>query len=312
MENMRKDVISVNLHDEINKIIGQFTEIEKIYLFGSRAYKTNSLRSDIDLLLYSQQPLALHAFPELCHKSIDLFETIDFKQASSYSNNSKLYLRNNYSSILEQIDAILLWDNENNFNRDNIIKYGKQVVLSDIDFPKSVLEYVPREIDRNIPIIDLGENIPRFLQILSENIRTSIEIKCKLTPNTKAKNIIDDNLKIESEYDFQNFIYLICKPWFKDIQREHFVINISGINRTVDFALSNNKIIIEAKYIKDAQSKNEVTKDLEGIKSYYGSNPNIAGLLFIILIEKNIDIDKSYFKNLINNDSVYIDFIDNN
>ena len=312
MENMREDVISVNLQDEISKIIGQFTEIKKIYLFGSRAYKTNSLRSDIDLLLYSQQPLALHAFPELCHKSIDLFETIDFKQASSYSNNSKLYLRDSYSSILEQLDAVLLWDNENNFNRDNIIKHGKQVVLSDIDFPKSVLEYVPREIDRNIPIIDLGENIPRFLQILFENIRTSIEIICKLTPNTKAKNIIADKLKIESEYDFQNYIYLTCKPWFKDIQREHFVINISGINRTVDFALSNNKIIIEAKYIKDTQSKNEVTKDLEGIKSYYCSNTNIAGLLFIILIEKNIDIDKSYFKNLINNDLVYIDFIDNN
>jgi len=42
-----------DLKEIIAAITSRFNNILKIYLLGSRAYKTNSLRSDIDLLVYS-------------------------------------------------------------------------------------------------------------------------------------------------------------------------------------------------------------------------------------------------------------------
>lgn len=131
----------------------------------------------------------------------------------------------------------------------------------------------------------MGADIPRFLQILAENITTGIET-IKQLDKTKAKNIASSKLILGDEYDFQNLVYLICKPWFHDMQKEPFVIKSNDIDRKADFGFNNNKIIIEAKYIKDTNSKNKVIKELEGIKKYYQENPAIVGILFLVLYKK--------------------------
>ena len=39
--------------DIIDELINKFPSISSIFLFGLRAYKTNSTRSDIDLIVHS-------------------------------------------------------------------------------------------------------------------------------------------------------------------------------------------------------------------------------------------------------------------
>lgn len=309
MMNSRKDITNVFLKDEINKLISKFSSIRAIYLFGSRAYKTNSIRSDIDLLIYCSEPISLQEFPNICHPAVDLFDTTSLQNARSYSNNSTVFKRDSYDSIIEQIDAKLLWDIENGYNNENLITYNRQPVLQKVQYIKSVLEYTPLDKDKNIPIIELGSDIPRFLQILAENITTGIECTKQLN-KTKAKNIITPYLKLEDEYDFQNLIYLICKPWFHDIESEPFVVKSNDIERKADFGLSGNRIIIEAKHIRDTNTKNIVIKQLEGIKKYYKENPTIVGILFLILYEKSVFIDKVKLKQT-DNEQVYIHFIEN-
>ena len=59
--NPRRDgaILYWNLKEVVKYLIQRFPSILEIYLFGSRAYKTGSLRSDIDLLVYSADPLEL-------------------------------------------------------------------------------------------------------------------------------------------------------------------------------------------------------------------------------------------------------------
>lgn len=309
MENARKDIVTVYLKKEISKLIKRFPQIKEIYLFGSRAYRTNSIRSDIDLLLYCSEPIALHEEPEICDKSVDLFDTTSFQHARSYSNNSMVSLRQPFTNIIAQLDAILLWSSESGFKNDNIIKYNRQIIIKNANFIKSVLEYVPSNKNKNIPTIELGEDIPRFLQLLAENITISIE-NIKQLKTTKAKNIICSKLILNDEYDFQNFIFLVCKPWLHDLEKEPFVIKSNGIERRADFGLSDNKIIIEAKHIKDTNTKNKIIKEFEGIKKYYKENPAIVGILFLVLYDSYIDIDKAKFLEP-EDSQIYVHFIEN-
>lgn len=55
---MNNTTVFWNLKVIINDLIDKYSEIEAIYLFGSRAYNTNSMRSDIDLLAVVSEPIA--------------------------------------------------------------------------------------------------------------------------------------------------------------------------------------------------------------------------------------------------------------
>ena len=55
--------------------------------------------------------------------------------------------------------------------------------------------------------------------------------------------------------------------------------------------MASNKIIIEVKHIDTKSKKAEVIKTLEGLKSFYSENPNVACLVFLVLYEKASDLD---------------------
>ena len=65
-----------NLKEIIDRIISHHIEVQEIYLFGSRAYNTGSLRSDIDLLVIANAQIPLPSINEWLHDEfppVDLF-----------------------------------------------------------------------------------------------------------------------------------------------------------------------------------------------------------------------------------------------
>lgn len=77
----------------IEAINSKFADINKVFLFGSRAYKTNSPRSDIDLLVYSDKPIPNSEIVEWLNAMfppIDFFKTTDMKIAESAINGSAI------------------------------------------------------------------------------------------------------------------------------------------------------------------------------------------------------------------------------
>jgi CheY-like chemotaxis protein len=152
-------------------------------------------------------------------------------------------------------------------------------------------------------IIDYLENnsLPNTLigfswKDISCNIATivekSLDVPSKFSNGSKAKNINNTTIKISSEYDFQNLIHLVLRPWIPSIESENIAVIFDGNTKNADFSIKANSLIVEAKYIDSTGKKNDTLKTLEGLKSFYRSNANVRALLFLILVEADVEIDK--------------------
>ena len=137
----RFDVRTVNIKDLIQPIT-QIDTVEEIYLFGSRAYKTGSRRSDIDILVYAPKGVRQDEVLPIMEneKALDIFETIDKKSARSFANDSRLSRRD----LIKALDAILLWTKEG-YIESNITKHAKQKFLMDYDFKMSIMPLYTKE-----------------------------------------------------------------------------------------------------------------------------------------------------------------------
>lgn len=135
---------TVNLKNDIEKLTKCFPEITKIYLFGSRAYKTNSSRSDIDLIVMSSTGIPdvnLISFRiEKNYQYLDIFVG-DNKSISSVANGARIHKRG-IKSLVKQLDAVLLWTKKGFKNIDYLIQYvfeGQQFFDSARPYPKEFI-----------------------------------------------------------------------------------------------------------------------------------------------------------------------------
>jgi hypothetical protein len=127
---------------------------------------------------------------------------------------------------------------------------------------------------------------------LATIIEKSLDVPSKFSNGSKAKNINNTIIKISSEYDFQNLIHIVLRPWLPSIESENIAIVYDGNTKNADFSLKGNSLIIEAKYIDSTGKKNDTLKTLEGLKLFYSMNANVKALLFLILVDKSVEIDK--------------------
>ena len=198
---MAKDIITFNLKDFLSKLVEKFPAINSCYLFGSRAYETGSLRSDIDILVYTEKPLKQAQVTRFCeyYKPIDLFETSDNKTAKSLTNGSAVYDKEN---LIKKLDAILLWKRESGFINDS---FHKHEILKNADFIPSILPITLASelIDERIPKTELGKDWEIASRRIIEIIKNAMLISKKLRKSTQARNININTLKIKSEYDYE-------------------------------------------------------------------------------------------------------------
>ena len=128
----------VNLKDDISELQNRFSSISKIYLFGSRAYKTNSTRSDIDLIIVADKQIPtsdLQVFRET-HKYLDLFVG-DNSSVLSIANGACIRKRG-LKSLIKQLDAVLLWSKKHGFANEC---YLEQFVFEAQQFFDSAMPY---------------------------------------------------------------------------------------------------------------------------------------------------------------------------
>ena len=298
-----------DLHEIVSAITGHHPEIIKMYLFGSRAYKTNSFRSDIDILAITDSiPISDVEVNSWLHEEyppVDLFCSYDSQVARSVINGSCIHYRKDndrgYCNLSDQLDARLLWDKRNGFSSD--FSDWIQQTLNGIDYKMSIIP--------SYPIPDFSKTVDEALQSLeasgiktyfagstrieiSESIIRLIEIGLKkpVKFQNKANKFSYDQLKIENEYDFQNFIQFILRPVFPDITPEPFMITIDGNKKYADFAVSSGRIVIEAKWLDTPNKKNSILKTIRGLSDFYTQNPNTTSLIFLVLYKKEVSLDK--------------------
>lgn len=296
---MRHDLRPWNLQDVIRDLNNVCATIESVYLFGSRAYETGSYRSDIDLLVYSKRPLlqaALCSWINETYNPVDLFETNDLKIARSLINGSAIACRKD--DLIGQLDAIQLWSSESGFSRT--FTNWDQFTLKDISYDPTVLPLTAgvAEVARNFAAHLSSEGLPdTFLGSdwlsVGRGICMVIEraLECRKKLGGRASSMSKNATTLRDEYDFQNLIHLVLRPWLPSTEPENLVIRYQGQDKKADFSIERNTIVIEAKHIKDDNDKRAILKDLEGLKDFYIQNPNIKLLLFLILVNPGISLD---------------------
>lgn len=138
----RRDTRTVNLSDLIS-LITEIKNIEEIYLFGSRAYNTGSLRSDIDILVYAPEGVRADEINRIIEKenALDIFETTNKVEARSFANDSRLKRQN----LIKTIDAKLLWSRENGYNDEILSQYKEIKLLIDYDYKMSIMPSYSKE-----------------------------------------------------------------------------------------------------------------------------------------------------------------------
>ena len=171
-----------------------------------------------------------------------------------------------------------------------------------LESPKEQISaFFSRLKDQGFPDTFLGNDWVSVCQKLCNIIERSLETPSKFKNASRAQNINNSSLIISSEYDFQNLIHLIIRPWIPSLEAENIAIVFDGNTKNADFSINQNSIIIEAKYIDKNGKKNDVIKTIEGLKSFYKKNSNVKALIFLILVENIVIIDKYKIEDEYNN-----------
>lgn|GEM_PF-1484789 len=129
-----------DLHKIVEFLVEKLEEVDEIHLFGSRAYSTGSLRSDIDLLVFSQNLVSLGVALSVQNEipPLDIFRTRDMSFAESTVNGSKIKAHSTHG-LLKELNAIPLWTVRDGFN--NSFHNWVQKTRVDARFIKSVAEF---------------------------------------------------------------------------------------------------------------------------------------------------------------------------
>lgn len=132
----RPDVRVVNLKDLIRPLT-QMDNIKEIYIFGSRAYGTGSLRSDIDILVYAPEGVTQYEITNIIkkEKALDIFETTNKTEARSFANDSRL----RRDDLIKTLDALLLWERKDGFKEEVLCRFQTINILRDYDFKMSCM-----------------------------------------------------------------------------------------------------------------------------------------------------------------------------
>ena len=268
-------VDEIDLRAAISVLTRKFPAIESIHIFGSRRYKTDSIRSDIDLLITTTErikPVDLREhILERC-TALDLF-MLEGNKATSIANES--FIEDESSeALIDRLGALKLFDRDlgmlDSIADFTILPLDKRVIHKLSSLPnlpddayevQALIKYFQNADRDGLPIKPyLGQSALEVAELLIEITSRMIDSNQKVTGHGQANSGWTIDLK--DEYDFQNLFWITIKPWLPGLGREEIEIIYDDNKKLSDFNLFKNQITIELKHIKDDNDKRNIVKTL--------------------------------------------------
>ena len=299
-----------DLEAAIKSLCGEFQEIERVYIFGSRRFNTTSTRSDIDILLDCGAPIKkskLRDFIIRYRTALDLF-VLEEGRAESVANESFITSKTK-SSLITELNAVEIYARGVG-SSDFLLKHKNLVIDRRAAFALTVLP------SRSAEYYEVAA-LQKFFRTAQEHglpARPYIGISTSeagefvisvIRAMPSANNSVTNSglarkgwtLKPVSEYDFQNLFWITVKPWLPGLSREEVAITYDGKEKRADFNLFGNQLIVELKYIKDDGDVRETSKTLAGLADFYQAHANVRMIIFAILVEKSVALDDLKWEN---------------
>jgi hypothetical protein len=89
-------------------------------------------------------------------------------------------------------------------------------------------------------------------------------------------------LSFGSEYDVQDLLHSLLRPWINDIRPEEFTPSYAGSSTRMDFLLPAHRIVIETKIVRDRAHAKRVGDELIVDIEHYRRHPQCSSLWCVV------------------------------
>jgi hypothetical protein len=117
--------------------------------------------------------------------------------------------------------------------------------------------------------------IDELLEVLLKGLRRA---RHPLTHRRKGAQ----PLSFSTEYDVQDLLHTLLRPWVADIRPEEFTPSYAGSSTRMDFLLPKHNIVIELKFVRDRNHAKKIGDELIVDIDHYQRHPDCERLWCVV------------------------------
>ena len=176
-------------------------------------------------------------------------------------------LRERWLTYRSRVEKALSDDGLEYYRGGRVMPNGS--VLSSSETPDQSSEYEsptnsvgPSSIDQLLSVIVRG--LPRAMYPLSHRRKGA------------------KSLSFQNEYDVQDLLHAMLRPWVADVRAEEFTPSYAGTSTRMDFLLPKHSVVVETKVVRDSTHAKKLGDELIIDISHYAVHPDCDRLWCII------------------------------
>lgn len=90
------------------------------------------------------------------------------------------------------------------------------------------------------------------------------------------------SLSFLTEWDVQDLLHALLRPWVADIRPEEFTPSYAGSSTRMDFLLPKYDLVIELKFVRNKDHAKEIGKELTIDIAHYRKHPDCEHLWCVV------------------------------
>jgi hypothetical protein len=94
------------------------------------------------------------------------------------------------------------------------------------------------------------------------------------------------SLTFLSEYDIQDLLHALLRPWISDVRPEEYTPSYAGSSTRMDFLLADHSLVIETKLVRDKQQAVRIGDELILDIDHYRAHPGCS-ILWCVIYDPN-------------------------
>lgn len=145
----------------------------------------------------------------------------------------------------EKIEAVLEENGLRYYRFGRVLPQG-QILPNSVDYADTITTY-------QHPV--MPEKVESLLERLVKGLQRAMH---PLTHRRKGSQ----SLSFSNEYDVQDLLHALLRPWVQDIRPEEFTPSYAGSSTRMDFLLPAHKLVLETKIVRDRSHAKKIGDEL--------------------------------------------------
>ena len=144
--------------------------------------------------------------------------------------------------------------------------------------------------DARQPVLAIPKDVEEVLARIVRGLRRAMH---PLTHRRKGST----PLTFHSEYDVQDLLHALLRPWVNDIRPEEFTPSYAGTSTRMDFLLPDHELVIETKIVRDRTHAKKIGDELIIDIDHYRKHPGCKRLWCVIYDPEHFITNADGLKN---------------